>query len=330
MSFTEVLTHDRGLGSAYERYYFYQLLQTWADRIGAKSFLEGPIDGMAGVSGVHGVGLARHGMPVTAVVRSEEQAAATRAVYKRAHADQNVDVRVMSDLSQIESLPKADLVLAYHALTLVDDWRDYIAKVAKLANKAFVVTVCNPQNWGVEIIRMIGKVRGIEGLDPPEAWRTEILAPVLWSHGRVKEHEFFDCPWWPDLQVSPGQSLLDRAKKLVTTRKKGVQFTADGSDSQLASRFVYGAERWPYFGDDDGFSDELEPALRRHPSFEHAKGARIKSLAGHLHAFLVDVTPRNPQQRRRLQLSGTGPSGAHDASEAGKGGGTGEHGGKPS
>lgn len=305
MSFGELLAHDRGLGSAYERYWFYKLLDRWADELGAESLLEGPLDGMAGVPGVHGVGLARRGKHVTSVVVSEKQAEITRAIYERAGAAKFVDVRVVApdDQAAIDALPKADLVLAYHTLSFVPDWRAYLARVAKQANKGFIVSVCNPDNWGVAIIRNVGRLRGIGGLEPPEYWRTDVLAPELWKLGRVKEHEFFDCPWWPDLQVSPGQSLLDRAKKLVTMRKKGVQFTADGTDSQLAQRFVYGAERWPYFGDDEGWKDELEPALRRHPSFERTRAARVKALAGHLHAFLVDVRPRTPQERRRLRVT---------------------------
>lgn len=303
MSFSETIDADRGLGSAYERYYFYELLDRWHRELGAKTFLEGPLDGMAGVPGVHGVGLARRGASVISVVRTEAQAAITRAVYRRAAPSGNVEVRVLPNLDDMESLPEADLVLAYHALEFVPDWRAFIERVAKRAQKGFVITTCNPDNWGVEIIRSVGKLRGIQGLEPPDRWRTDALAPTLWRLGRVREHEFFDCPWWPDLQVSPGQSLADRAKKLVLSRRKAVTFTADAAQApELARRFVYGADRWPYFGD-DGFDDELGPALKRHPSFDRLATSRWKALAGHLHAFLVDVSPRTPQQRRRLRLA---------------------------
>lgn len=299
MTFAELIDYDRGLGTAYERYYFYKLLDRWADQVGAQSFLEGPVDGMAGVPGVHGVGLARRGIPVVSVVQSALQAQTSRAIYE--HCGASADVRVMSDISEVGTLPRADLVVAYHALSFVPDWRDYLQRVMALAKKAVVVTVCNPQNWGVDVIRAIGRVRRVPGLEPPESWRTEVLAPELWRHGRVKEHEYFDCPWWPDLQVSPGESLLDRAKKLVLSRRK-FQFTADGTDSVLAEKFVYGAERWPYFGG-AGWADELEPALRRHPSFEHTRSARLRARTGHLHAFLIDVTPRTPRERRRLAMT---------------------------
>lgn len=296
---TEIIEHDRGLGTAYERYHFYRLLDTWAERYGIESVLEGPVDGMAGVPGVHGVGLARRGVPVVSVVRSADQATITEGIYRLAGGGDNAAVRVLEDLADLGTLPRHDMVIAYHALSLVDDWRQFLARVSRLAKKLVVVTVCNPQNWGVSLIRALGNLRGIEGLDPPESWQVGNLSPVLWSLGRVREHEYFDCPWWPDLQVSPGQTLLDRAKKLVLSRRRGVSFTATGSGSVLAQRFVYGASRWPYFGG-EGWAAELEPALARHPSFESAP-SWMRARAGHLHAFAVDVAPRTHQARRRLR-----------------------------
>jgi hypothetical protein len=161
-----------------------------------------------------------------------------------------------------------------------------------------VVTVCNPDNWGVAAIRFAGKLRGIPGLDPPETWRKEIVGPALWELGRVREHVFFDCPWWPDLQVAPGQTLADRTKQLFGQRKSDVRFTANEQGALLAQRFVYGAERWPYFGG-DGWASELHPALLRHPGFDGSDARLLRRLA-HLHAFVVDMRPRTPQARRRL------------------------------
>lgn len=297
------ITHDRGLGSAYERYHFYQLVSRWAASFGIESVLEGPRDGMAGVPGVHGVGLARQGIPVLSVVRSREQAEITRAVYERAAA-KAFEVRSLEgpldtdDYAPVRALPPHDMVIAYHALE-TPDWRAYLRAVGRLARKVLVVTTCNPHNWGVAIVRSVAAMRAVRGLEPPEAWRMEVLAPELWEIGRVKSHVYFDAPWWPDLQVSPGQSLFDRAKRLWTTRASDMEFTASGKDSVLAQRFVYGAERWPYFGG-DGWAAELQPALARHPSFEGRTG-RLGALAAHLHAFVVDTSPRTPQARRRLE-----------------------------
>jgi hypothetical protein len=294
-----LVPEDRGLGTAYERYCFYQLLESWAADLEIESLLEGPIDGMAGVAGVHGVGLAKKGIKVTSAVPTEEHARIARGIYETCGASADV---VVAGEGDVESLPRADMVICYHALSFVSDWRSYLERVAARAKKALVVTVCNPDNWGVAIIRSIARARGVTGMEAPESWRTDVLGPELWKLGRVKDHAYFDCPWWPDLQVSPGQSLTDRLKKMASG--KGFKFTDTPEDSTMANKFVYGVDRWPYFGG-PGWVDELLPALLRHPCFEGAKNARVRSRTAHLHGFVVDLRPRTPQKRRRLaQLEG--------------------------
>lgn len=291
--------HDRGLGTAYERYCFYQLVDRWASELGVESALEGPVDGMAGVPGVHCVGLARRGVPVVSAVLSDAQARVTRAIYERAGA-RGAGVRVVS-AAHASELPKADLVIAYHALSLVDDWRSYLATMAKLARRALVVTTVNPRNWGVATVRWVGRVRRAAGFETPAEWGTDVLAPELWSLGRVREHTYFDCPWWPDLLVSAGQSLTSRAGQLLFAKKADAPLTDVEKKAALAAKYVYGAERWPYFGG-EGWHEELLPALLTHPTFEGARTS-IRARAAHLHAFVVDVRPRTPQARRRLETA---------------------------
>src|SRR5579863_3408466 len=93
----QVIEHDRGLGTAYERFHFYKLLDKWASDYEVQTALEGPVDGMAGVSGVHLVGLARRGVRATSVAPNEAKAAVARTVYDRAGAAAHVDVRVVAD-----------------------------------------------------------------------------------------------------------------------------------------------------------------------------------------------------------------------------------------
>ena len=299
----QLIEQDRGLGTAYERWCFYQLVDRWAAEYGVTSALEGPVDGMAGVGGVHLAGLARRGVPTTSALPTTEKAAIARAVYERAGAASSVDVRVVTDpMRAADELPPSDLVIAYHALSLVDDFRAYVRMIAKLARKVLVVTVCNPQNWGVTAIRLAARLRGVRGLDPPPAWRTDVLAPELWAIGRVREHVYFDAPWWPDLQVAAGQSLLDRTRQLFAQRRSDLRFTAGEEGATLAERFVYGAAKWPYFGG-EGWHDELQPALLRHPAFEGAR-PNVGRFMAHLHAFVVDVRPRTPQARRKLAQAG--------------------------
>jgi hypothetical protein len=292
---TQPIDEDRGLGTAYERWCFYQHMAQWAREFGVETALEGPVDGMAGIRGVHCAGLARAGVRVVAAVASDRAATIARGVYAHVAPGAQVDVRVVTDEARVGELPASDLVVVYHALPFVDDWRGYLKTMARLARKALVVAACNPDNWGFTAVRWAGR------LPAPETWQTETLAPALWELGRVKDHVYFDAPWWPDLPVAPGQSLANRLKQFFVG-KKGGRFTAPEAGTGLAPKYVYGPERWPYFGG-PGWIDELQPALLRHPSFE---GTGVVRRVAHLHAFVVDMRPRTPQARRKLAQVGEG------------------------
>jgi hypothetical protein len=266
-------------------------MESWASEYGVESALEGPVDGMAGIRGVHCAGLARRGVRVVSAVPTARAAEIARGVYDAASRTAGVDVRVVADESAAADLPASDLVLVYHALPFVNDWRVYLRALAKLARKVLVVATCNPLNWGFTAVSWAS------GSPAPDVWRKETLAPALWEIGRVREHVYFDAPWWPDLPVAPGQSLANRLKQMVTVGGSA-RFAPPEKGAELAAKYVYGPERWPYFGG-PGWLDELEPALLRHPSFEGSRSKMIERMA-HLHAFVVDVRPRTPQARRRL------------------------------
>jgi hypothetical protein len=287
-----LVENDRGLGTAYERWCFYQRMEKWAAEYGVESALEGPVDGMAGVRGVHCAGLARRGVRVVSVVPTPRAAEIARGVYSGVAPGANVDVRVAGDEAAVSELPPSDLVLVYHALPFVNDWRTYLRTLGRLARKVLVVATCNPRNWGFTAVSVVGRVRA------PDVWRSETLAPPLWEIGRVREHVYFDAPWWPDLPVAPGQSLANRLKQMFSLGGGGARFAPPEQGAVLAAKYVYGPERWPYFGG-PGWLDELEPALLRHPSFEGMASRMVERMA-HLHAFVVDVRPRSPQARRRL------------------------------
>jgi len=233
----QIITQDRGLGTAYERWCFYQRMDAWAREYGVESALEGPVDGVAGVRGVHCAGLAREGVRVVSAVPSAESADVARGVYADVAPTDAFDVRVVGDEDMTHDLPPSDL---------------------------------------------------------------STLAPALWELGRVREHVYFDAPWWPDLPVAPGQSLAHRLKQLVVG-SGGARFAAPERGAILSSKYVYGPGRWPYFGG-PAWLDELEPALLRHPAFEGSSPALVRRAA-HLHAFVVDMRPRSPQARRRLAQS---------------------------
>lgn len=265
------IREDRGLATAYERHSFYRLLEEWAARYEVHSAMEGPLDGIDGVPGVHGACLARRGVKVRSLVPTSASANTARAVYDATGGSEDAEVRVVSESTRLGDLAASDLVIAYQALPAIADWRSYVRGLAKLTRRVLVVTVDNPMNWVFQARRLTWRLRGSES-PAPEACHTETLAQVLWEVGHVREHVYFDCPSW----------------------RRPAPFGRESQDR----RFVYGPERWPYFGG-PGWSDELLPALLRRPGFDGSETKLLPRLA-RMHAFVVDVRPRTPQARRRL------------------------------
>ena len=123
-------------------------MDRWAAEYEVTSLLEGPIDGMAGIRGVHGAGLARAGVKVVAAVTGREAAAEVARGSRGGRPRAPRSTCGCSTRAGAGELPHADMVLVYHALPFVADWRAYLGALGRLARKVLVVATCNPDNWG--------------------------------------------------------------------------------------------------------------------------------------------------------------------------------------
>lgn len=266
-----VLT-DVGLGTAYERRAVYGLVDEWLGGEGLSTALEGPVDGMAGIAGLHLLPLARRGTRVTVVV-PPDAADPVRTVYAE---------RGLSDrLEILDALPTGrtfDAVLSYSALPLVADWRAYLGDVVSRASRLALVTIANPHGWGVvarKAMRLFERDRRVEAHEH-ESSRPGELERALSRHGRVTGARWLDCPWWPDLHVDTGETLAG-----ATARRLGL------APRERPPRFVYDALRFPHEGPGDA---ELDRVLARHPGFDGVDRPWVRRFAHH-RAVRVDVTP---------------------------------------
>jgi hypothetical protein len=282
---------DVGLGTAYERVAIYRLFERWAKNRDIETALEGPIDGMAGIPGLHLLSLARRGTRVTVALPDNEALDIVRAVYRlQGVEDRLTTLPVFGDAS---TLPGSyDLVLTYNALPLVGDWRSYLHRLAQRTRRFFLVSVTNPYSYGVgirKLQRLVESSRKPELFDH-ESVRPSVLGPFLPRFGSIVEHAHLDCPWWPDLFVPTGQTLAQAT--LTRFPIIGEWFAAHASSKAqkrngAAKPYLYGPDRFPLFSDGPGYK-ELATALKRHPVFDD-KGALLGRLFGHHHAYLIQV-----------------------------------------
>src|SRR5580704_14215339 len=74
---------DLGLGTAYERVAIYKLFDRWSEGRRIESAAEGPLDGMAGIPGLHLMGFAHRGIHATVCLPDDDAIARVRAIYRR-------------------------------------------------------------------------------------------------------------------------------------------------------------------------------------------------------------------------------------------------------
>jgi hypothetical protein len=276
---------DVGLGTAYERVAVYRLLDRWLGAESIRSGFEGPIDNMAGIPGLHLIGQAARGARITVGLGEAHALANVEAVYKTVGLSDRLETLLVRPS---DPLPERafDVALTYNTLPIVDDWQSLLKNVARASRRWLIVALTNPTTYGAAVRRFL---RPLESAPQPELYQHESVLPAriepeLRKLGRIAAHAYFDCPWWPDLFVDAGDSLLS-----ATLRRLPVISRFAPPPRKTASakgRFLYGKGSYPFLTSLEADS-ELRSALARHPTFDDRPA--VAWLFGHLHAYLVEL-----------------------------------------
>jgi len=289
---------DVGLGTTYERAAFYELLRDWTCGHGVRSATEGPVDGVAGMPGLHLLPLAHEGCEVT-VQHAEEQALArVRRIYARCGLSEQL---TLERRSWPQRSRRFDLVVSFNALPLVDDWRAYLAALAAGTRRWLLVVLTNPWSYGARLAatrRWLARAE--RGLFDHEATRSARLRKALAGVGHVVEQRALDCPWWPDLFVPAGQTLAEGLRDWLPGAGAGARGTGR---ARRAATLVHDEETFPC-DLAHGWPPALAHALGRHPCFERAP-LPLRWIFAHHQAYWVEVD-RTATARRRCAPTGAG------------------------
>jgi hypothetical protein len=279
---------DVGLGTAFERLAVYRRVRTWANQKNIRTALEGPVDGMAGMPGLNLLPLARSGTDITVVLPDHDAIERVREVYARGRLSNRLTAIVA------DSPPDGatyDLVLTYNPFALVDDWRTYLGDILARSRKWAIVSVSHPTSYGVYISRGLKALRREQAsqLYEHEAAAPATLEPELERHGKIADMAYMDCPWWPDLFVTAGQSLAQEVVSAVPLVGAKLAARLAPSSQPGPGPFDYPPDAYPFSIDDE--PRELVEAMKRHPYFDD-RSRRIASVFAHLRAYLLDVSDR--------------------------------------
>jgi SAM-dependent methyltransferase len=226
--------YNEGLGLVYERFVLNDLLDGLRLRYSAQSVLEAPIYGMAGVSGINSVALARAGCAVTLVDTDGDRLHDVGRVWGELGLSPQLVHH--ADLTHLPFADRSyDLVWNHAALWHVGAQAEaLLVEMGRVARRAVLVAM--PNRW------QVGYLMRKYVVDKPfyttidERWVDIglIKRRLLQAGLRVAEHGVVDVPPWPDT-VMPAAEFLQR----LGIKSKGLQGRFQGSSWQWSTMDYY-------------------------------------------------------------------------------------------
>jgi hypothetical protein len=206
-----VVHADTGLGTTYERWALNRFLLRLHNQYNLHSVLEGPEDGMTGISGINSLILGLNGVPVTLMLPDKDKARLARKVWAF-HAP-SADFRIWEDHAE-DWLPfgegEYDLVWNFNVMTRQDNQLALLEDMKRIARRFVLVCVPNRSNYAFPLHRFHHRVSG----EPWDHGKIDLMQPRPWQkmfsnlNMQVREICWLDCPWWPDI-VDPAEMLRD-------------------------------------------------------------------------------------------------------------------------
>lgn len=200
--------YNEGLGLVYERLVLNDYLEGLKDRFGLERVLEAPLFGMAGVSGINSVHLARLGCSVTLVDMDEERLQGVRRLWSELGLD--ADFRCQPELSELPFPDRSfDLAWQWAGLWYLDDAEALLSELCRVSGRLVFAAMPNPRQPGYLLRKHVAEPGFFRRVD--ESW-TDIgrVRRVLEGRGyRTIEQGVIDVPPWPDT-VMPVAELLQR------------------------------------------------------------------------------------------------------------------------
>jgi hypothetical protein len=272
--------YNEGLGLVYERFVLNDFLLALRKEFDVESVLEAPLFGMAGVSGINSVALARAGAEVTLVDDHGERLAAVERIW----SELELPARLVHHAGW-DSLPFADasfdLVWNWAALWHLPDGSPegaqtpefLLRELVRVSRRLVFVAMPNRVQVGYLLRKYLLERDFVDYVD--ERW-ADIgrVRRVLESAGlRIARQGVLDVPPWPDT-VMPASEVLKRLG--IKSRKLEGQFSGDSWQWSTMAYYL-------------GQQPDLYDRVMRYAWLDRAPIPwRIKSVWAH-HRYVVGV-----------------------------------------
>jgi hypothetical protein len=216
--------YDEGLGVVYERFVLNDYLERLAANYEVQTVLEAPLFGMAGVSGINSVCLARRGCDVTLVDCIEERLGGVSNIWRE--LDLEARFVLHQDLAHLPFEDNAfDLAWEWAGLWYLPDAESLLRELTRVSRKLVFVAMPNSVQVGYLMRKYLIDRDFFDTID--ERWvQMGRIRGVLQGAGvRFIDKGVLDVPPWPDT-VMPAAEVLKRLG--VTSKKLEARFTGKG------------------------------------------------------------------------------------------------------
>jgi SAM-dependent methyltransferase len=262
--------YREGLGLVYERLVLNDFLQGLSRKHRVRSVLEAPVYGMAGVSGINSVILAREGARVTLVDDNAERLAGIKRIW--GELELPAAFFLQSPLGELQFPDRAfDLAWNWAALWYLTDPEKLIGELARVSANLVFIAMPNRAQVGYLMRKYVLEKDFVRYVD--ESWANiHRVKRVLrdWDC-TILDEGVLDVPPWPDT-VMPATEVLKR----LGIRSKNMQARFEGEGWNWSSMDFYSGKR-----------PELKAQMDRYAFLEHAPLPwQLKSIWAH-HRYVV-------------------------------------------
>jgi SAM-dependent methyltransferase len=216
--------YDEGLGVVYERFVLNDYLDRLTREHTIRTVLEAPLFGMAGVSGINSVLLARRGCDVTLVDCIQERLDGVTRIWRELDLPANLVFH--QDFSHLPFEDDSfDLAWQWAGLWYLPDAESLLRELVRVSRKLVFVAMPNSLQVGYLMRKYLIDREFFATVD--EWWvNMRYIKEVLRSAGvQFVDEGVLDVPPWPDT-VMPAAEVLKRLG--IKSKKLEAQFTGDG------------------------------------------------------------------------------------------------------
>lgn len=262
--------YNEGLGLVYERLMLNDFLQELQLKHNIQAVLEAPIYGMAGVSGINSVILARSGASVTLVDDNAERLENVARIWHELNLD--ATFLLESPISNLQLPPRTyDLAWNWAALWYLPDPEKLIGEMIRASRNLVFIAMPNRAQVGYLMRKYVLEKDFIRYVD--ESWANiDRIKNILrdWDC-TIIDQGVLDVPPWPDT-VMPATEVLKRL---------GIQ------SQEMQSKFQGDSWNWSSMDYYTGKRPELKSQMDKYSFLEKAPVPwQIKSIWAH-HRYVV-------------------------------------------